>query len=944
MKLVLLDSHALIHRAYHALPPNFTSPKGEPTNATYGFTSTLLKVLSDEKPDYIAAAFDVGPSFRQKDFAEYKATRPRLADDLAVQLARSRDVAEAFGIPSFGVENFEADDLLGTLAKQAGERGIDTVIVTGDTDTFQLVDKKTSIAYYVGRTGEVTLYDEAKVEERYGLKPRQLIDFKALKGDPSDNIPGIPGVGDKTATKLLQTFGSVENIYAHLDEIDAKLRDKLRAAKDQVMLGKKLVTIVTNAPVKLDLDASRVAQYDRERVVAFFREMGFRSLIDRLPGGKPEQDELFSAVSTESSVAPSRENYHTVDNDAALDQLIAKLKSGHPFVVDVEATDTDAMRAQLVGLAIGVGNGEAYYIPTAGADGKPALSEAKGRKTEARVQAQLPLDINSSSSVSPPSSVLRERVLAELKPIFEDSSIPKYAHNVKYDATVLAEAGVEMRGIAFDSMIAASLLEPSGQSIGLKSLVFTKFGVEMTEIEELIGKGKKQISMAQVDVAQAAPYACADADYTYRLVEHYKPLLAEGGLDKLFEEVEMPLVPVLMEMERTGVLLDLDFLRQMADGLAQRLQELEKQIQAHLGVAINIASPQQLGDALFKKLELPATKLPKTRTGQVSTAAEVLESLRDEHPVIPLILEHRELAKLKGTYVDALPALVNPRTGRVHTDYNQTGTVTGRVSSSNPNLQNIPIRTDVGRQVRRAFIAPHGSKLIAADYSQVELRILAHITRDPGLLEAFARGEDIHAATAARLFNVPLDRVTPGMRRLGKTINFGIAYGITGFGIAARTELSQEEAHKLIDNYFTQYAQVKAYVDNTKREARERGYVQTLLGRRRYFPELQSTARVHVSARNAAEREAINMPIQGSAADLIKLAMIRLHRELHTRNLRSRMTLQVHDELVLECPEAEVTIIAPLVREIMENVYPLASKLKVDVSVGQNWDEMRAAE
>ncbi len=947
MKLVLLDSHALIHRAYHALPPNFTSPKGEPTNATYGFISTLLKVLSDEKPDYVAAAFDVGPSFRQKDFAEYKATRPRLADDLAVQLARSRDAVQAFGIPSFGVENFEADDLLGTLAKQASERGIDTVIVTGDSDTFQLVDAHTAILYYVGRTGEMILYDEAKVEERYGLEPRQLIDFKALKGDPSDNIPGIPGVGDKTATKLLQAFGSVENIYAHLDEIDAKTREKLRAAKDQVMLGKKLVTIVTDAPVKLDLDASRVTRFDRERVLAFFREMGFRSLIERLPGGKPAQGELFSAMEIESRAAPSNENYHTVDGDAALDQLIAKLKSGNPFVVDVETTDTDAMKAELVGLAIGVGHGEAYYVPV-GADDRQQTADQR-RKTEDGGQAQLPLDTNSSSSVSRPSSSVirpsllsREHVLSKLKPIFEDERIPKYAHNAKYDATVLAEAGVEPRGIAFDSMIAASLLEPSGQSIGLKSLVFAKFGVEMTEIEVLIGKGKKQISMAQVEVAQAAPYACADADYTYRLVEHYKPLLAERGLDKLFEQVEMPLVPVLMEMERTGVLLDLDFLRKMSESLAQRLQELEKEIQAHLGAAINIASPQQLGDALFKKLELPASKLPKTRTGQVSTAAEVLESLRDEHPVIPLILEHRELAKLKGTYVDALPALVNPRSGRVHTDYNQTGTVTGRVSSSNPNLQNIPIRTDLGRQVRRAFIAPRGSKLVAADYSQVELRILAHITRDPGLLNAFARGEDIHAATASRLFNVPLDQVTPDMRRMGKTINFGIAYGITGFGIASRTELSQEEARQLIDNYFTQYAQVKAYIDHTKREARERGYVQTVLGRRRYFPELQSTARVHLSARNAAEREAINMPIQGSAADIIKLAMIRLYRELHARNLRSRTTLQVHDELVLECPEDEVPIVAPLVREIMENAYSLESKLKVDVSAGPNWDEMRA--
>ena len=506
--------------------------------------------------------------------------------------------------------------------------------------------------------------------------------------------------------------------------------------------------------------------------------------------------------------------------------------------------------------------------------------------------------------------------------------------------TIFAEAGVETRGLDFDSMIAAHLIEPSGQSVGLKSLVFQKFGVEMTEIALLIGKGKNQITMAQVDVEKASRYACADADYTFRLVELYQPQLAEQGVEKLFREVEMPLVPILMDMERAGVLLDLAVLNQMSRDLAVRLQELQKQIETQVGAPLNIASPQQLGDALFNKLKLPTAGLPKTKKGQMSTAADVLESLRGTHPIIPLILEHRELAKLKGTYVDALPALVHPRTGRVHTDYNQTGTVTGRVSSSNPNLQNIPIRTDLGRQVRRAFIAPRGSQLISADYSQVELRILAHITHDPGLLQAFARGEDIHAATAARLFNVPLDQVTSSQRRLGKTINFGIAYGITDYGVAARTELSQTESRQLIDNYFTQFAQVKQYIESTKQEARERGYVQTLLGRRRYFKELQSGARINPAIKNAAEREAINMPIQGSAADIIKLAMIRLHRELHERKLKSRMTLQVHDELVLECPSDEVRVVAPLVREVMENAYTLESKLKVDIAVGQNWDEM----
>jgi len=940
MKLVLLDSHALIHRAYHAIPPNLTSPNGEPTNATYGFTSTLLKVLSDLKPDCIAATFDVGPSFRREVFAEYKATRPKLADDLAVQLARARDVVEAFNIPQFGVEKFEADDLLGTLSRQASERDVDTIIVTGDSDTFQLIGPRVSVLTFARQFGETVLYDEAKIRERYGLEPHQLIDFKALKGDPSDNIPGVPGVGEKTATKLVQTYGSIEKLYAQLDSLDPKLRDKFTTAKENLMRGVKLVTIVTDAPITLDLDACRVTQFDRERVLKFFREMGFRSLIDRLPSGamtRATQGEMIESVppaATQDS-SPARTDYHLVNTDAALDALIAKLGSLKQFAFDVETTGTDSMRAELVGISIGVGQGEAYYIPVK-AEGGRQKDESK------KANQQLQFEENPSSFIphAERSFLPLDHVLSKLKPVFENESIEKYAHNAKYDATVLAEAGADVRGIAFDTMVAANLVEPGGQSLGLKGLAFAKFGVEMTEIAELIGKGKKQITMAEVDPQKVSDYACADADYTYRLVEYYQPLLAEYDAEKLFREVEMPLVPVLMEIERTGVLLDMQALARMSQTLTARLGELEKEIYAYTG-EINVASPQQLGNALFTKLNLSSDKLPKTKTGQISTAADVLESLRGEHPVIPFILEHRELSKLKGTYVDALPALVNSKTGRVHTDYNQTGVATGRVSSSNPNLQNIPIRTELGRQVRRAFIAASGYKLIDADYSQVELRILAHITRDPGLLEAFARGEDIHASTAARLFNVPLAQVTDEMRRLGKSINFGIAYGITDYGIANRTELSIQESRVLMENYFTQYARVKEYIDNTKREARERGYVQTLLGRRRYFPELQSTAKVHQQSRNSAEREAINMPIQGSAADIIKLAMIRLHGELHVRHLRARMILQVHDELVLECPEEEIARVAPLVREVMENAYPLASRLKVDVGVGPNWDAIQ---
>jgi DNA polymerase I len=835
--------------------------------------------------------------------------------------------------------------------------------VTGDSDTFQLIGPHVSVLTFSRQFGDLIRYDQAAIKERYELEPMQLVDFKALKGDASDNIPGIPGVGDKTATKLLQTFATVEGIYQHLDEVDKRTRDKLRVAQEQALRGKHLVTIVTDAPVKLDLQASRVTQYDRQRVVNLFRELGFRSLVDRLPGPTTDSEIEFEQGNKPAGQEMLKEDYHTVDNIPALDKLVKKLQAGKPIVVDVETTSVDAMQAKLVGIAIGLGGGEAYYIPVEpdsqqGSEGgfdlrsagdastgaqqgmlRPALGKgAKGKQSQMAFDTTAPAPANRKPSLD--SGV----VLSKLKAAFENPAISKYAHNAKYDATVLAQAGVELRGIAFDSMIAAHLVEPGGQSIGLKSLVWAKFGVEMTEIETLIGKGKNQISMAQVDVAQASPYACADVNYTERLVEYYRPLLPEHGVDKLFEQVEMPLVPVLVAMERTGVLLDTGFLQKMSGTLRTRLQELEKQIQEQVGAPLNIASPVQLADALFNKLKLPAERLPKTKTGQISTAAEVLESLRGAHPVIGLILEHRELSKLKGTYVDALPALVHPVTGRVHTDYNQAGTVTGRVSSSNPNLQNIPIRTELGRQVRRAFIAPAGSQLISADYSQVELRVLAHITHDPGLIDAFAHGLDIHAATAARLYNVPLAQVTSEMRRVGKTINFGIAYGITGFGIAARTDLSTSEAQKMIDQYFAEYPQIKVYVEETKREAHERGYVQTPLGRRRYFPELASGARVHPSVRGAAEREAVNMPIQGTAADIIKIAMIRLHAELIQRKLQSRMTLQVHDELVLEAPDDEIHIVAPLVREIMENAYPLDVGLKVDVSAGPNWDEMLPVE
>lgn len=939
-KLVLLDSHALIHRAYHAIQTDLLSPGGEPTKAVFGFTSTLLKVLKDIQPEYVAAAFDVGKSFRSAQYADYKATRPKMAEDLKGQIARVREVCQALGIPIYAQEGFEADDLLGALSRQAGASGVQTIIVTGDTDTFQLIDDHTQVQLFL-RLGEPALYDLAKVRERYGLTPAQLVDLKALRGDPSDNIPGVSGIGDKTATRLLQQYGSVEGILEHIDDLDAKTRAKLGAAEKQLRLNKELVTIDVQAPAELEIEKARFGEFDRDKVFDLFRELGFQSLLARLPQASSEGET--TSPSFELEAVPS--NYCTVLTESDLDALVVKLRKCQGFVVDVETTSLDELNAELVGIAIGLGGGESYYVPVGhqstptqvatppvkkAREAQPALFE-KGRETitvsrvsEPQVQ-QLP----------------RAMVLSKLAPVFADALIEKYAHNSKYDLIVLRQAGLETNGLVFDTLIAAHLLESGRQKLGLKELVFSKFGVQMTEIEGLIGKGKNQVSMAEVAISQVSPYACSDADYTYRLLELYRSQFKEQGPRDLFYELEMPLVPVIVDLELAGVQLDVDALAKLAVQINGRLAELEEEIFRLVGAPFNLGSPQQLSDALFGKLGLPSTRLDRTRTGQISTAAGVLEELREVHPVIRLILEHRELSKLKGTYVDALPVLVSGKDGRLHTSYNQVGSVTGRISSSNPNLQNIPVKSELGRQVRRAFVAPPGRVLLSADYSQVELRILAHVAHDENLLQAFADGEDIHARTASRLFNVELTEVTSQQRRLGKTINFGVVYGISDWGVSGRTELSVEESRRLIEGYFDKYPGVKDYIERTKEQAHSQGYVESLMGRRRYFPELREGRRVPVALRNQAEREAINMPIQATAADIIKRAMVTLHRELSALGLGSRMIMQVHDELVLECPENEVDRAAPLVCEAMEGAFRLDAPLKVDVTVGNDWDNMR---
>jgi len=912
-KLVLIDGHALVYRAYFALPSDMATSRGELTNAVFGFASMLINVLRDEKPAYLAVAFDVGRTFRHEDYEEYKANRAHMPDDLSMQLARIEELLEAFNIPTYRMEGYEADDVLAALARQAKEQDLEVMIVTGDTDTFQLVDPHVRVMTPRRSFGDTIIYDEERIRERYGLEPGQLIDYKALVGDTSDNVPGVRGVGDKTATRLLQEYGSLEAIYEHLDEISsARFRNALEQGRDLAFMSKHLVTIIEDVPVELELEECRFEELDRERIAELFRELEFRTLLDRLAQVEPPQragqgtpSQLSFFVGEEAPVAEG--NYRVVDTLAALDRLVAGLSQAEAIAVDVESTSVDPMQAVLVGIALSAQEGGGYYVPVA---------HENARNLDLALVAE------------------------KLGPLLRDEAVAKYAHNANYDLTVLAEHSLEVAPVACDTMIAEWLLNPESRNLGLKNLAWTRLGVEMTPIDDLIGSGKKQTTMDHVPVEKAVPYACADVDMTLRLANVLQPELREKDLWPLFAEIEMPLVPVIVAMQRAGVKLDRPALDEMGRALGQRLDELQQEIEGHIGHSININSTQQLSVALFDEMGLALPWMRRGKSGFYSTAADVLEKVRESHPVVDLILEHRQLSKLKGTYVDALPALINPRTGRVHTSFNQTGSATGRFSSSSPNLQNIPIRTELGREIRRAFVAAEGCLLLAADYSQVELRVLAHVSGDPAMLAAFARGEDIHASTAAAIYGVPLQEVTRDQRRVAKMTNFAISYGVTGYGLAERTGLTPEDAEAFIQSYFRTYPKIEEYIENTRRLAREQGYVETLLGRCRYFPQLSTRARVHHNVREQAYRMAINAPIQGTAADILKVALRRLWLELQQRGLGSRLTLQVHDELVLEVPEEELDEVGPLAIETMEGAYELDAPLKVDARMGRNWLDM----
>jgi len=954
-RLFLLDGMALAYRAYFAfISRPLINSKGENTSAIYGFATSLMKILDEEKPEHIAVVFDTKePTFRHKVYPEYKATRQKMPEDMAASLDKLKDVVRAFNVPLIEIPGYEADDVMGTLARIAEKEKVTTYMVSGDKDFMQLISPFIKM-YKPGKSGaEAEIIEEAGVLEKFGVTPDKVIDVLGLTGDSSDNVPGVKGIGEKTAIPLIQKYGSIEELLKAAGTIPQKgLREKLIADKEAALLSKKLVTIRTDVPLEIDFHQLRAARRDTKRLIQLFGELEFDSLLGKLRDTEPFvstvaagpevpiHPELFGGHRAETfgagpvngagqpqitepgqitrgspGAVPSvtrnlqseerrppdlviRAGYHCITTLPDLEKLCARLGNAEIVAVCTHTTPTDPLRATLTGVSFCMKAGEAYYIP---------------------------VDHTASSIESP-------NVLSCLKPIMEDSKIKKVGQNIKHDILTFRSHGIEMQGIGFDTMIGSYVLRADGQH-DLEALAMEYFDYKMISIEDLPGK-KNQEQIADVPLDVRSRYFGEAVDVTLRVYQQQSAKLKSLELLKLCEDVEFPLIPVLARMEFTGICLDVPYLHDMSKELDRQITTAVADIHRLAGESFNINSTQQLGDVLFNKLQLP--RIRKTKTG-FSTDVNVLEALRGQHPIIETLLEYRQLAKLKSTYIDALPQLLNPKTGRLHTSFNQTVAATGRLSSSDPNLQNIPIRTEIGRAIRKAFI-PGGNDMsvMSTDYSQIELRIMAHICGDEGLVEAFRNREDIHASTAAKVFGVSQDTVTQNMRRKAKEVNFGIMYGIGPFGLANRLEISQTEAKEIIRRYFERFPKVKQYINDTIDWTRRTGYVSTVLGRRRYLPDINS--RNH-NVRGNAERQAINMPIQGTAADMIKLAMIHLDDALVRNKMKSRMLLQVHDELVFEVPNTEIETMRPLLIDKMKTALTLNVPIEVEVGVGGNWLE-----
>ena len=890
-RLYLIDGTSYIFRAYYAIRQYLSTKAGLPTNAILGFANMLIRLLEEERPEHLAIAFDPpGPSFRVDLYPEYKAHRPDPPDDLVPQFEWIYRLVEAFRIPQLVVPGYEADDALATAARWAEAQGLAVTIIGGDKDLFQLVSDRVEVY----DTLKNVRYGPAEVEAKMGVAPQRIVEFLGLMGDSVDNIPGVPGVGAKTAAKLLGRFGSLEAVLAGAAEVSgAKLRENLDHYADQARLSAELCRLKDDVPLKLDITLLERQEPDWPTLTALLKELEFSSLIKRIA---PDDEAPFGET-------PPPGAYRAVVDWEDFASVLDSLKRAGRFALDLETTSLDPMRAEGVGLALAWTEGEAVYVPVA------------------------------HTGLEAPNQLERSDVLNAVGPLLADPALKKVGQNIKYDWVVLANAGVELKGVAFDTMVASYVLNPSRRRHNLAGLALEHFNYTMTTYEDVAGKGAKQVSFDQVPIEAATAYACEDADYTLRLADELSAEVESAAMAPLLYELEMPLIEVLVAMERWGVKIDAAVLRDLSKELEGQIEALATRIYTLAGEEFNIKSPVQLRAILFERLGLPVLK--RTKTGP-STDHEVLEQLALQHDLPAEVVNYRALSKLKSTYVDALPALIHPATGRIHTSFNQTVTATGRLSSSDPNLQNIPVRSEVGLRIRQAFVAEEGRRLLSCDYNQIELRILAHLSKDTVLLEAFAAGEDIHNLTASEVFGVGPADVTPDQRRVAKVVNFGIIYGLSPFGLARDLKVSREEAREYIDGYFARYAMVKDYIEATKAEAHERGYVTTVLGRRRYLPELASADRV---TKEMAERMAVNTPIQGSAADLIKRAMVEIYGETVKRGLEAKMILQVHDELLFEVPDDEADEVENLVVDKMVGVVELNVPITVDAKWGKSWSD-----
>jgi DNA polymerase I len=888
--LVLVDGSSYLYRAFHAMP-SLSNSKGMPTGAAYGITNMLRRLLADYDPSHLAVVFDAkGKTFRDDLYAEYKATRPPMPDAMRQQLDSIRALVTALGMPLLEVPGVEADDVIGTLARQGEKCGFDITVSTGDKDMAQLVDDAITLV----NTMDNSRLDPDGVQNKFGVSPDQMIDYLTLVGDSVDNVPGVPKVGPKTAVKWLQQFGSLDGIIAHADEIGGKVGENLRDSLDQLPLSRQLVTIKCDVELGVAPDDLMRTTPDELRLRELYADLEFKTWLSEILAGEGVAAEEKPDV-----------NYEIVLDKKQLSKWLKRLIKAKVFAFDTETTSLDYMSADLVGVSFAVEPGEAAYVPCAhDYDGAPK-------------------------------QISRDDLLAELKALLEDPKHVKVGQNLKYDMSVLARAGVDLGGVGYDTMLESYVLDSTATRHDMDSLALKYLSHRTIHFEDVAGKGAKQITFNQVPLDQAGPYAAEDADITLRLHQTLWPRLqGEASLGRLFEEIEMPLVPVLSRIERNGVLVDRDMLGAQSVELAASMQEIAAQAFETAGEEFNLGSPKQIQAILFEKLELPV--LEKTPKGQPSTAESVLQELAHDYPLPKLILEYRSMSKLKSTYTDALPACINPETGRVHTSYRQAVASTGRLSSTDPNLQNIPVRTLEGRRIRQAFVAAPGNRILAADYSQIELRIMAHLSGDEGLQKAFELGEDIHRATAAEVFGIQLKNVSAEERRSAKAINFGLIYGMSAFGLGRQLGIPRREAQEYVDLYFSRYPGVKQFMDETRESARDRGYVETVFGRRLYLPEIKSQ---NAARRQYAERTAINAPMQGTAADIIKRAMISLHGWLEESATQARMIMQVHDELVFEVAEPAVAGLQAAVVERMEAAAELSVPLQVDVGVGMNWDE-----